>query len=52
MKIKAKVKVKLECIAEVWLNENEITSELTFDKVIKVTDTNDNVEDFDVIDFI
>jgi hypothetical protein len=50
-KIKAKVKVQLECIAEVWLDENEVSSELTLDEVIDIVDIND-VGDFDVIDFL
>lgn len=50
-KVKAKVKVQLECIAEVWLEENEVSSELTLDEVIDIVDIND-VGDFDVIDFL
>lgn len=51
MKVKAKVKIQLECFAEVWLDENDITSELTFNELIEITDVND-IGDYDVIDYL
>lgn len=50
-KIKAKVKIQLECIAIVTLDENDVNGELTVDEVLDVGDIND-VGDFDVIDYI
>lgn len=50
-KIKAKVKIQLECIALVTLDENDVNGDLTVDEVIDIGAIN-NVGDFDVIDYI
>ena len=50
-KIRAKVKVQMECTAIVMLDENECNGELTIDEVLDIVDIND-VGDFDVIDYL